>query len=56
MELSGCKPIICVAPKEIETYSYWLLKRVDGTQAQLPAGVCEFDSLSGMKRYLQYIV
>ena len=26
-ELSGCKPIICVAPKEIETYSYLGVKK-----------------------------
>lgn len=26
-ELSGCKPIICVAPKEIETYSYLAVKK-----------------------------
>ena len=37
-ELSGCKPIVCAAPKEIETYSYLGVKK-GGTQAQLPAGV-----------------
>lgn len=46
-ELSGCKPIICVAPKEIETYSYDLTERSLEVPSFSVTARCKTKALTG---------